>query len=207
MGEEVEFDGDAALKGFLDRAKKPKGLNVHVTVTPEGYVASWGIGFTSNPPAKSASTALRLLATQLETAGLHGAIDETLSDIALNPHAACKYCYAPIFFAHLPHPSEKFLAFDTQPLDATQAKGLRVAVFSKVVDQRGRPVVAWALRPTGPVWIPHPECCGERTEPPENEYLARRWEPRHTIHMRQRDQVIDRLRNVLHEVNQGALDG
>lgn len=216
-----DYDTTASLAALVDRidrlkneardkkkkSPRPKGYNVRVDLVPdEGYIASWGVGFMSNPAAPSMATALRILANQIEAAGLHGSGEERIADLTTNAHTVCKYCYAPIIFAHLPHPSTKFLAFDCAPADAETVKGVRVATFSKTTDAKGRPVIAWTWRAEGPVWIPHPEVCGDKSEPPENELLLQRWEPRHQVHLKLRQRTIARLQNIITEVNEGALD-
>lgn len=186
---------------------KPKGLQVKLKVDDNHlYTASWGSFYTSNPPARSAATALRLLANLLEASGQHGSDKENLDELISDPHALCKYCFAPIFFAHLPLPSTKFLAFDVQPVDASLVKGIRTAMFSKHADPRGRPYITWvSMRAQGPVWIPHPEVCGDAVSP-ENDTLRARWQIRHETYLQKRQNVIERIRTVRRNLNEGILD-
>lgn len=184
-----------------------KRYNIRIVAQADGrYTASWGETGQYVQTATSVASALRLLANQFETGGLFGSADEQLADLAVHPHADCKYCAAPIFFAHLPPPSTKWLAFDPAPIDAKFLDGVRVATFSKRTDARGRPTVQWLTRkPEGPVWVPHPETCGQKEEPPINPYLRQLWEPRRATNQKERNRMISRLTQITEEVQ--SLEG
>lgn len=175
---------------------------IKIALTSDGkYTATWGESGQYTQTATSVASALRLLANLFETAGLFGSDKERLADLAVKPHCRCKYCDAPIFFAHLPAPSVKFLAFDCTPLDARQVPNLRVATFSKTADPRGRPTIIWHFSGTeGPVYIPHPETCGQRDEPPLSPTLRRLWDQNSEVSLEQQNQMIHKLQNFTREV-------
>lgn len=200
MGAKVEFHNVLAGAEIEPPPPKPKGFVVRVQRDAGGlYHASWGSSCAALP-ALSMATALRWLANELEAQGLHGTGEERLAGYVLDPHTLCKYCYAPIFFAHLPKPSEKWLPFDVEPIDGAEVKGERVATFSHNVDARGNLTATWTLRGAGPVWIPHPQTCGLQSEPPENEVFLARWAKRREVSAEKKDRAIARLKDLISNV-------
>lgn len=183
--------------------RKPQSFNVRVVFDPntETYTASWGTSADLKCEAPSMPTALRLLANRMDGLHLHGASRDVLEALRIDPDILCKYCNSPIFFARLP--SGKFLPFEPNPIDASDVKGLRVATFSNMVDTRNRPVVLWPSRPEGPVWIPHPEVCGSKSTPPENEALRARWEVRRVGALREREIIIAGLQEIRRDLTVG----
>lgn len=208
----AEFSFEAlAVPAKVTKAKeelpKSRSFNIKAIRMPNGtYAVSYGTTGIFSFAAPSMASALRLLADQFEASGEYGSTEEKLADFAKNPHSQCKYCQAPIFFARLPPPSMKFLAFDTVPVDAQEVQGIRVATFTKLTDPRGRPLTRWLNPKKGPVWIPHPETCGQREDAPLNSVLKNLWEPRREVNMGKQNHVVKRLREIIN-VEVGALHG
>lgn len=184
-------------------------LNIQVThnkATGE-WTASWGSYCTQ--VAFSAASALRLLAEEFESKSLHGSAEEALIQYRKKPDIFCKYCHAPIFFAVLN--SGKYLAFDTEPVEgADLGDEDRGAVFPRTAQTLRGPkplaVFRWGSVAHGPVFIPHPQTCGDNVIAPTTPCLLDRWTRNRTVSAEKRAQVIAGLRNIKADIEQGALN-
>lgn len=170
------------------------------------WKARWGTLIEVS--AFSGPTALRLLADRLETERQFGAAAEQLQQYLKQADVLCKYCHAPIFFAVVN--SGRFLAFDTEPIDGVDAaEGERVATFPRMTfSQRGpKPQTQWHFGGRqGPVYVPHPATCGDSVTEPQSQVLKARWKQNRTVSAERRDHVIEGLRRIKADIQQGALD-
>lgn len=120
---------------------------------------------------RTMAEALGELANRLDGARVYGSETFSSEEIKGKRLRCCEYCGEPIFFALTPN--EKWMPVDGVSVPALHVKGMRCFA---VLDVAGRPTVEWLSRPTGQVWIPHPDVCGTSDEPPKAPYLLERWE-------------------------------
>jgi hypothetical protein len=132
---------------------------------------------------QSLAFSLRELANRLEESGKFGSDEELVTDPkAFQKDTDCKYCSAPIMFAVIP-PNSKWLAFDVKAVQAEKCRGTRLARFgaTMMVTKNGRynqtKRATWiSPTTTGPAWVPHPETCGVKTEPPISPGVKELWQ-------------------------------
>lgn len=175
------------------------------------YTAYWGREKIWMGKGRSAASALRELADRFETANIHGSDREFGESVSRKASVICKYCDVPIFFAKLPYPSTKFLAFDPESIEAGQVTDVKTARFLEDTNGTGRAMVVWSKSTTtGPVWIPHPECCGKNPKEPKNPVLKARWEERRKASKKLTEdkskQVISGLMDIAADIDKEILN-
>ncbi len=165
-----------------------KTYNIEVKWEPltRSYFAEFepapGITWCINGP--SVAFVLRELSNRFEESGKYGSDEEVIEKLVIEKVADCNICSAPIFFARLPPPSEKHLAFDVEPIEASKIRGARSARFAvkkgrfKGQDRTFYHVIWMSPTVAGPVWVAHPEVCGGNRKAPLSPALRERWQER-----------------------------
>lgn len=144
----------------------------------------------------SLAEALHQLANQIDASGAYGAMKVQIMETAARKSRECKYCGASIFFGKTE--AGRWVPLDTEQMPAEAlGEAVRAAVF---IDGFNGPVVRFAARAQGRVWVPHPDVCGANAKQPESPQLKERWLERRRVSDDTRKATAERLRAIREEL-------